>query len=135
MFGPPGRLYTYFVYGMHWCANVVCGPGERPHAVLLRAATPEAGLATMRARRTTARRDRDLLRGPANLARAFNLGAAADGASLLRGALRIVDDDHRVAAIAVSTRVGLAPGKGDDLELRFAIAGDPHVSAPRPRRP
>lgn len=131
MFGPPGRLYTYFIYGMHWCANVVCGPGAAPHAVLLRAAVPVEGLATMRARRPGARRERDLLRGPGNLARAFGFDAASDGRSIVRGSVRIVDDAHPVGAVVVTTRVGLSRGRGDDLELRFAVGGDPHVSLPR----
>ena len=49
MFGPPGHLYTYFVYGMHWCANIVTGPDGDPSAVLLRAGQVVDGVDTARA--------------------------------------------------------------------------------------
>jgi DNA-3-methyladenine glycosylase len=133
MFGPPGGLYVYFTYGMHWCANAVCGPGKQPHAVLLRAAVPVEGLDLMRARREKARRDRDLLSGPARLAQAFGLDRADNGRDLVKGPVRIVDDGvPPPARPGVSTRVGLAPGKGDTFPWRYYVAGDPNVSA-RPR--
>lgn len=131
MFGRPGSLYVYFSYGMHWCANVVCGPGEQPHAVLLRAAAPLRGLHTMRARRPKARSDRDLLRGPGRLGQAFGFDRAHDGLDLVRGPVRIVDDGTpALERPGVSVRVGLGAGKGDELPLRFFVPGDPHVSRP-----
>jgi DNA-3-methyladenine glycosylase len=133
MFGPPGHLYVYFTYGMHWCANAVCGPGSSPHAVLLRAGNPLAGLELMRSRRPAARRDRDLCSGPARLAQAFGIDGRFDGANLVTGArsVRIVDDGTEPPTRpGVSTRVGLSAARGADLEWRYTVVGDPNLSRP-----
>jgi DNA-3-methyladenine glycosylase len=133
MFGPPGHLYVYFTYGMHWCANAVCGPGVTPHAVLLRAAAPLEGLDAMRARRPAARRDRDLCSGPARLAQAFGIDRALDGADLVRAGagIRVVEDGtappRRPGA---STRVGLSTGRGEHFVWRFTVSGEPNLSRP-----
>ncbi len=119
MFAKPGTLYVYFVYGMHWCANAVCGPGATPHAVLLRAATPVLGIEQFRARRPTARRDGDLLAGPARLASAFAIDGAWNSSDLVTGPIRIVDDGTPSPIPTVTTRIGLRPGRADDLLLRF----------------
>jgi DNA-3-methyladenine glycosylase len=122
MFAAPGTLYVYFSYGMHWCMNAVCGPGEQAHAVLLRAAEPIRGLDVMRARRPKARRDRDLCSGPGKLGQAFAVDRTLDGTSLVRGPLRVVDDGvPPPARPVVSRRIGLAAGKGDEFPYRFRI--------------
>ena len=134
MFGPPGHLYVYFTYGMHWCANVVGAHHNRDDAaaVLLRAAAPVAGLDVMRARRVKSRRDRDLLAGPARLCQAFAITGADNGNDLVRsspGGVRIVDDGvPPPSAPGISTRIGLAAGRGDEHPWRFAVPGDPNLS-------
>jgi DNA-3-methyladenine glycosylase len=129
MFGPPGHLYVYFTYGMHWCANVVATKDGDAAAVLLRAAAPVDGIDVMRSRRVKARRDRDLLAGPARLCQAFGLTGAENGADLVRGPIRIYDDGvPPPPAPGVSTRVGLAAGRGDEHQWRYFVPGDPNLS-------
>jgi DNA-3-methyladenine glycosylase len=132
MFGAPGNLYVYFTYGMHWCANVVCGRTGWSSAVLLRGGAPVAGIEAVRARRPAARRDRDLCSGPARLAQALGLTRAHDGIDLVRGPLRILDDGvPPPEEPGVSARIGLAAGKGDQHRWRWYIPGDPNVSRSR----
>jgi DNA-3-methyladenine glycosylase len=129
MFGPPGHLYVYVSYGNHWCMNAVCGPGGQPHAVLLRAAAPVAGIERMRERRGAGRRDRELCAGPGRLGQAFGIDRGLDGTDLVRGPVRIVDDGVAPPARpGVSRRVGLGVGKGEELMLRFFLPGDEHLS-------
>ena len=131
MFGPPGHLYVYFTYGMHWCANVVARERVEGSAVLLRAAAPVRGIEVMRSRRVKARRDRDLLSGPAKLCQAFAITGADDGTdvTIARGALRIVDDGvPPPTQPLVTTRIGISAGKGDELPWRYCVPGDPHIS-------
>ncbi len=135
MFGPPGHLYVYFSYGMHWCANVVCGPVGRAGAVLLRAGEPVAGLDAIRAARPAARRDRDLASGPARLCQALGIDGGFGGIDLVRAERGIdlaTDGWAPDVAPATSVRVGLSPARGADLPWRWYLPGHPHVSA-RPR--
>jgi DNA-3-methyladenine glycosylase len=133
MFGPAGRLYVYFTYGMHWCANAVCGDVGEGVAVLLRALAPIGGLEAMRAARPRARRDRDLCSGPAKLCQALGLDGTFDDADLPTGAqgVTIVDDGQPPPAradVVVDRRVGLT--RGGEHPWRWLVAGDPNVSVP-----
>jgi DNA-3-methyladenine glycosylase len=131
MFGPPGGLYVYFTYGMHWCANAVCGEDGEGVAVLLRALAPVAGLDAMRAARPRARRDRDLCSGPAKLCQALGLGRDFDGADLVtgdRGVLVCDDGTPPPAEPVQTTRIGLSAGV--EHPWRWYTSGDPNVSRP-----
>jgi DNA-3-methyladenine glycosylase len=131
MFGPPGHLYVYFTYGMHWCANVVGLNHGDAAAVLLRAAAPVEGIDVMRERRVKARRERDLLAGPARLCQAFGITGVDNGNDVIRGDVRILDDGVAPPdAPGVSLRIGLAPGRGDEHPWRFTVPGDPNLSRP-----
>ncbi len=132
MFGPPGFLYVYFTYGMHWCANVVCGPDGEAAAVLIRALAPVAGLEEMRAARPKARTDRDLCSGPAKLCQALGIEGSENGTDLLHrrgGGVRLQDDGTPPPKRpARGTRIGIK--EATERRWRFWVAGDPNVSRP-----
>jgi len=130
MFGPPGYAYVYFTYGMHWCVNVVCGPPGVASAVLLRAGSIVDGLELARSRRTAAKRDADLARGPARLTQALGIDASAYGTSMLDGTgpLTLSPPAEPVApqGIRSGPRVGVTGAH--DVAWRFWLDDDPTVS-------
>jgi DNA-3-methyladenine glycosylase len=130
MFGPAGFLYVYFTYGMHWCANVVCGPDGEAAAVLIRALAPLSGLEAMRAARPKARRDVDLCNGPAKLCQALGITGADDGTDLLgrgRGGVRLLDDGTPPPRRpARGPRIGIK--EATERSWRFWVPGDANVS-------
>jgi DNA-3-methyladenine glycosylase len=133
MFGPPGHLYCYFTYGMHWCANVVCGIDGVASAVLLRAGEVVDGIETARGRRPAARRDAELARGPARLASSLGLGAEQNGVDLCAPAspVRIESMPARRHRATVSgPRVGITAAA--EHPWRFWLDGDATVSAYKP---
>ncbi len=128
MFGPPGHLYVYFSYGMHWCANVACAPAGTCGAVLIRALAPLTGIEGMYRERAKARRD--LCSGPAKLCQALQIDGSHNGLDLDLSASGVeFRDDGGSANAGVSARIGLGPNKGRDFPWRFFIPGDPNVSA------
>ncbi len=129
MFGPPGRLYVYFTYGMHWCANLVCRHEGVAAAVLVRALSPLTGVDAMRARRPVARKDVDLCNGPAKLCSALGIDGSHNGIDTTDPAALVhVVDDGTAPPVhpVVTTRIGLS--NGGDLPWRWYVPGDPHVS-------
>jgi DNA-3-methyladenine glycosylase len=135
MFGPPGRAYVYFTYGMHCCLNVVAGAEGSASAVLLRALEPLAGIELMRARRGARISDRDLCRGPGRLCQALGVSLAQNGADLRSSDLWIAEAPERREqesdmGIATSPRIGIA--RAVDRPWRLYLSGSPYVSG-RPR--
>jgi DNA-3-methyladenine glycosylase len=133
MWGPAGHLYTYFVYGMHFCANVVCLTEGVAGAVLLRAGEVVSDLAMAHERRPTARRDADLARGPARLAALLGLDRASNGVDLtsLGSPVRLLAGPPAAAdAVRAGPRVGVAVAK--TRPWRFWLADSPAVSQYRP---
>jgi DNA-3-methyladenine glycosylase len=129
MFGPPGHLYVYFTYGMHWCANAVCRDAGTAGAVLLRALAPLEGLERMRQARPAARRDRDLCSGPGKLCQALGIRRDHNGADVVRPdrGVSIVDVGVAPPDAPIQTgRIGLRLGA--DRPWRWYVAGDPNVS-------
>jgi DNA-3-methyladenine glycosylase len=129
MFGPPGTIYVYLIYGMHLCMNLVTQPEGMPEAVLLRAAQPIAGIDAMRERRG---RDalKDLCSGPAKLCEAFGVTLEHDGQDITSGDLFVVAAQEPPDQVAVTTRIGLGEGCGEDLMLRYLMPDSPWVSTP-----
>jgi len=130
MFGPPGFVYVYFTYGMHWCMNLVCQRSGEAAAVLLRGGRVVAGLDAALARRPGSS-ERDLARGPARLCTALGIDGTLNGADLARGPLRVsagapVPDD----TVSTGPRVGVT---GDaERPWRWFVTDDPTVSVYRP---
>ncbi|MEH1030350.1 DNA-3-methyladenine glycosylase [Micromonospora profundi] len=137
MFGPAGHAYTYFVFGVHWCLNIVCGAEGEASAVLLRAGEVVDGVDIARKRRGEKVPDRDLARGPARLVVALGITASANGTSVLDGTgpLVLTPPARPVAKAAISAgpRVGVAAAH--DVPWRFWITGDATVSTYRRHAP
>jgi DNA-3-methyladenine glycosylase len=137
MFGPPGKLYVYFSYGVHWCANVVVAPSGIGSAVLLRAGEVVEGESLARARRPAAKSFRDLARGPARLTQALAIGPDDKGADLLSASSSVrLHRGEPPAAVSSGPRVGISVAT--DLPWRFWETGAASVSVFRtggkPRR-
>jgi DNA-3-methyladenine glycosylase len=140
MWGPAGYLYTYFVYGMHFCANVVCLTEGVPGAVLLRAGEVVSDVGVAHVRRPTARRDQDLASGPARMASLLGLGRESNGLDLTDPASRVrllAGPRLPVSSIRSGPRVGVSTAA--TRPWRFWVDDSPAVSAykaavVRPRR-
>jgi len=127
IFGDPGHAYVYRIYGLHHCLNVVAEPDGTPGCVLIRALEPICGVEVMRSRRTAARRVEQIASGPAKLTQALGIGMEAYGSDLLGETLSIrVPHKKPKVSTATTKRIGIR--KAQELDLRFFIADNKHVS-------
>lgn len=129
MFGPPGHLYVYLVYGLHHCLNVVAGPGEKPEAVLIRAMEVDEGVDLARRRRGAGVPGARLASGPGNVGRALGVDRGLNGVHLLDGPVRLEPRTAPRPRISRGPRIGVAyAGAWASRPLRYWITGDPHLS-------
>jgi DNA-3-methyladenine glycosylase len=142
MFGPPGHAYVYFTYGMHFCANLVCGPEGTATAVLLRAGRIIEGAPLAATRRLAGRPaarvpDRDLARGPGRLGLALGIDRAQNGADVCDPAspLRVRAAPRGAARGQISRGPRVGVSSAADRAWRFWRTGDPTVSLYRPYVP
>lgn len=128
MFGPPGRLYVYRSYGLHWCVNLVCEPEGSGAAVLLRALAPSEGVERMRARRGSVP-DRLLCAGPGRLTQALGITGDMDGAPATGPSARVtLLPRSGPVEVASGPRIGIS--RAVDLPWRHGMAGSPYLSRP-----
>jgi DNA-3-methyladenine glycosylase len=129
MFGSPGHLYVYVIYGLHHCLNVVAGPGTKPEAVLVRALAIDEGIELVRQRRGPSIADHRLASGPGNVGRALGVDRSLNGIDLLDGPVRVEPRQGRPPPTSRGPRIGVAySGTWASRRLRFWITDDPHVS-------
>lgn len=138
MFGPPGHAYVYFIYGMWFSLNLVCGPPDHASGVLLRAGEVTVGADLAAKRRISARNPRELAKGPARLATALDVDRSLDGADLCAGPESPLSLLAGTATppdlVSNGPRTGVG-GAGAAHPYRYWITGDPTVSPYRPHAP
>ncbi len=136
LFRAGGCAYVYLVYGLHHLFNVVAGSAGDGMAVLVRAGEPVEGGARMAANRGVGwpAPAGALAGGPGKLAQALDIDRRHDGLDLAGGEVTIARGEPVEAArIAVGPRIGVDyAGEAAAWPLRFAVAGNPHVSRPHP---
>jgi DNA-3-methyladenine glycosylase len=114
MWGPPGRAYLYFCYGVHWMLNVVTGPEGEASAVLIRGAEVLAGLDRVLTRRGITKESRQLCAGPGKVAQALGLDRTFDGHDLLVAGGLELHDRPQPTAILAGPRLGIGFAAEED---------------------
>lgn len=129
MFGAPGHLYVYLVYGLHHCLNVVAGPGDKPEAVLIRALELDQGLDLARDRRGPGVAGHRLASGPGNVGKALGVDRGLNGSDLRAGPVWIEPRVGPPPPVSRGARIGVDYARAWAARpLRFWITNDPHVS-------
>jgi DNA-3-methyladenine glycosylase len=126
LFGPPGHVYVYRSYGIHWCVNFVCEAEGSASAVLIRALMPAAGFAAMRRRRGVTD-ERLLCSGPGRLCQALAITGAHNGAALDQAPFALLGRTAPVEIVA-GPRIGIT--KAADLPWRYGLKGSRFLSRP-----
>jgi DNA-3-methyladenine glycosylase len=131
MFGPPGRVYVYRSYGIHWCLNLVCREAGHGAGVLIRAIEPTAGIETMRARRgllgSGAQDPRLLCAGPGRVGQALGIGREHDGMPVDVPPFLLIPPAD-APALLIGPRIGIS--KAAERPWRFGLAGSKFLSRP-----
>ena len=132
MYGPAGRAYLFFLYGMHWNFNVVAGAVDQPHAVLVRGLEPIWGVEIMAKRRGLGVDDVKLTNGPGKLCQALGLNRSHYGADLTRGALTAAAPEKQYAWRAARASESTTPASGptdhgDFVTQKAATCPDRHA--------
>jgi DNA-3-methyladenine glycosylase len=126
MFGPPGFLYVYFTYGMHYCCNVVTGSAGHGSAVLIRALEPLSGQGIMSHNRR-GQSGETLTNGPAKLCQALRIDKGLNGHDIRHSPLRLViRPPVGQQEIVQTTRIGIS--RAQEVPWRFYIKNNPYVS-------
>lgn len=127
MFGPAGRAYVYFTYGMHYCLNVVAGREGEGAAVLIRALEPLESLDAMRSRRGEHHPATNLCSGPAKLTQAFRIDKELNGHDLTQPPLQLLPGEEIAKAdIKTTPRIGIS--RATDTPWRFYMKNNPYIS-------
>lgn len=126
MFGDVGRVYVYFIYGMHFCMNIVSHQVGDVGAILLRAAEVVEGFDIIRTNRPKAK-ERDLLNGPAKLTQACNIDMSFNGYDLQQPTEELVlEKNSHNRSIIKTSRIGIS--KGQEFMWRFVLGDEPNVN-------
>lgn len=131
MFESAGIIYVYFIYGVHYCFNIVSGKEDQGEAVLIRALEPVQGIELMQKRRGPNIEQKDLCNGPAKLVEAMAINKTHNQSSLLNGPIAVYDKNSFSTGkskinIVRTTRIGI--NLGAELPLRFYIKDSEFIS-------